>query len=156
MGATSTPITIKTNTTEKEWSMNDIFNLVQTMSENMVKNSDFNNKFDVLNKRLDINDHKFDEIKSDINKIKLQNCNIEKRINDIKDNLKSFVSSSGNMIIDSDEINNKVSNTDDNDVLTSDNNDVENGNDVEDVNQLERERKDSSNAEYTKLSLIHI
>ena len=37
--AKSTPVVTKTK--EKELSMNDIFNLMQTMSENMVKNSDF-------------------------------------------------------------------------------------------------------------------
>ena len=58
--AKSTPIVTKI--TEKELSMNDIFNLVQIMSENMVKNSDFNNKFDVVNKRFDANDEKFDEV----------------------------------------------------------------------------------------------
>ena len=72
----------------------------------------FETKFDTLNKRFDVNDHKFDEIKSDINKIKLQNCNIEKRINDIdercnvilehvitvNDNLKSLASNGGNML----------------------------------------------------------
>ena len=58
--AKSTPVVTKTK--EKEWSMNDIFNLVQTMSENMVKNSDFNNKFDIVNKRFDANDEKFDRI----------------------------------------------------------------------------------------------
>ena len=45
----STPVINKA----KELSMNDIFNLIQTMSENMVKNSD-------LSKRLDATDEKLE------------------------------------------------------------------------------------------------
>ena len=123
----------------------------------------FETKFDKLNKRFDIHDHKLDEIKSNINKMKLQNSNIDKHINDIdercnvifeqvitvNDNLKSFASNSGNMTTDSREINNKVSNTNDyNNVLKSDT--VDNSSNIE-----SRKSVDVSN-EVVVLSLIHI
>ena len=74
-GATSTPITIKTNIKEKEMSMNDLFNLLSKRfdsndakfdeQKNEIKSS-FNEKFDEQNV-------KFNELKGDINNIDINN-----------------------------------------------------------------------------------
>ena len=54
------------------------------------QNAKCDNSFNELNKCLDINDQKFDELKSDINKMKLQNFNIDKRINNIDKRLSNI------------------------------------------------------------------
>ena len=83
MGATSTPITIKTNIKEKELSLEDIFDF---MKNNFSKvNSNFNTKFDEL--KIDINEVKikcegnFNELKYELSKIN-EICSETKRKTD--------------------------------------------------------------------------
>ena len=91
--AKSTPVVTKIK--EKELSMNDMFNLMQTMSENMNSNfnkqsNDFNEKFDKINSRLDVNDTKIDKLSNDINeqKIKCEQQNVKNDTNFKEQNIK--------------------------------------------------------------------
>ena len=47
--------------------------------------------FNELNKRFDINDVRFDELKSDINNMKLQNVNVDKRLNNIDERFQTII-----------------------------------------------------------------
>ena len=89
-GAKSTPVV--TNIKEKEYSIDDIFNLVKTMSENMVRNSDF--------KEQDVkNESRFDEIKNNFseklneirNEIKQQNVYINKSLKEVSEHFSVIV-----------------------------------------------------------------
>ena len=176
-GAKSTPIA--TRIKERELSIDDLINFIKSSFKEQQSNfdekfdtkfdklsSDFNelntnceNNFNKLNKRLDIHDHKLDEIKSDINKMKLQNFNIDKRINDIdercnvileqvitvNDNLKSFASKAGNKLENGVSKSDTVDNSSDNESRMRV--EVDQGLLVS-VYDLEREYRDSLNVDY--------
>ena len=138
---------------------------------------------------------KFDELKIDINNVKnkcVSQCNelkrdMEKVVESVEKQIKSksnqivdtTVSNSGNMTTNSEEINDKVCTDDYNEMLTSNNNDIKNGDVIENgvsksdtvdnssnierrklvdvskkvvisIDELEKEWRDSLNAEYKK------
>ena len=63
--AKSTPVITKTK--EKEYSMNDIFNFMRAMSDDIKQsvNIKLESSFDVVNNRFDSNDKKFDKLSND-------------------------------------------------------------------------------------------
>ena len=85
-GANSTPVTSKTK--EKEMSMNDLFNLLsKRFDSNDEKFNEQNSKFDGINSRFDNNDVKLNEIKTEIKsefncKFEVLKCDInEEKLN---------------------------------------------------------------------------
>ena len=106
VGATSTPITIKTNIKEKEMSMNDLFNL--------------------LSKRFHSNDAKFDEMNTQNVKFKIS---MNKRLNEMDE----CVNTIKEQLVESIEEQIKSNSNNDNKKVTSDGNSVENDNIIKNV-----------------------
>ena len=116
---------------------NDVMNMLQLILEQQSMKFNEQNKFDT----------KFDELKVDINNVKnkrVSQCNelkrdMEKVVESVEKQIKTkpnqvvdtTISNSGNMTTNSEEINDKVCTDDYNEMLTSNNNDIKNGDVIE-------------------------